>query len=388
MKVSGIVCEYNPFHNGHLHHIEQTRKNGADRIICVMSGNFVQRGDVAILDKFTRAELAVMSGADLVIELPVQYCLSSAENFASAAVFLLENTGIVNEISFGSESGNIQDLINASEISDKLSDSAEIRELMKKGYTYPKAFSEILKEKNKIAYEIFASPNNILAIEYLKALRRFDSHISPFTVKREGAFHDSSLTADNIASASYIRKHLEIAGKYVPELWAKALDGETASLERLERVIMYKIRTSTASEIADISDIPAGLAERIIAAGNATSLDGIFEAVKTKAFTMARVKRTILSLLIGITKADMAELPPYIRILAFNRNGRELMKAMKTAKKIPVGTSLADLRRINPTAERFALLESRGTDIYNLTLKVPGTTQTEFRKKITENLCS
>lgn len=362
MKVSGIVCEYNPFHNGHAYHIEKTRKNGATHIVCIMSGNFVQRGDIAVLDKFIRAELAVKSGADLVIELPVAYCLSPAENFAKGAIYLLDGLGIVDELSFGSESGDIDSLVYAMNKADSISQSDSVKELIKRGFTYPRAVTEILRGTDIQSAEIISEPNNILAVEYLRALKYFSSDIKPFTVKREGACHDSTETSQEFASASYIREHIESASKFVPEIWADALKSDIALLQRLERAILYKIRTSSDEEIDSIND-SNGLVQRIYG-NSAKSLDELFESVKSRNFTMSRIKRVILSLLIGIPEINC--LPPYARVLAFNENGRELLSLIKKSRKIPVGTSLAKLGRLNLDAHCFAELESRATDIYNL----------------------
>lgn len=382
MKVSGIVCEYNPFHNGHLYHIEKTRENGATHIVCVMSGNFVQRGDVAVLDKFTRAELAVRSGADLVIELPVSYCLSSAENFARGAVYLLDSLGCIDEISFGSESGDIEEIISAMNKADEFVQSEKIRELIGKGFTYPRALSEILMKTNRKSAEIISEPNNILAVEYMRALKYFKSGIKPFTVKRLGAMHDSSETSQEFASASYIREHLESARDFVPEIWADALKSGTANIRHLERAILYKIRTADDEEIWKISD-SRGLIERIY--GNtAQSLDELFESVKSKNCTMAKVKRVILSLLIGISKIQIQCLPPYARVLAFNEKGKEILTLTKKTKKIPVGTSLAKLGRLNCDAHYFAELESMATDIYSLAWEKIRPVEQDYRKKIQE----
>lgn len=381
MKVSGIVCEYNPFHNGHLYHIEKTRENGATHIVCVMSGNFVQRGDVAVLDKFTRAELAVKSGADLVIELPVSYCLSSAENFARGAVYLLDGLGCIDEISFGSESGDIEEIISTMDKSDEIVQSEKIRELIGKGFTYPRAVSEILRETDRKSAEIISEPNNILAVEYMRALKYFKSGIKPFTVKRSGAMHDSSETSQEFASASYIRTHIESARDFVPEIWADALESGTADIKHLERAILYKIRTAEDEEIWEISD-SKGLIERIY--GNtAQSLDELFESVKSKNCTMAKVKRVVLSLLIGISKIQMC-LPPYARVLAFNERGKEILALTKKTKKIPVGTSLAKLGGLDCDAHCFAELESRATDIYSLAWDKIRPAKQDYRKKIQE----
>lgn len=382
MKVSGIVCEYNPFHNGHAYHIAETRRNGATHIVCIMSGNFVQRGDVAVLDKFTRAELAVQSGADLVVELPVPYCLSSAGIFARGAVYLLDSLGCVDEISFGSECGDIQKIISAMNIADEISQLETVRMFRECGYTYPRAVSEILREIDKESAEIISEPNNILAVEYLRALKYFKSGIKPFTVKRSGAGHDSTEISRNFASASYIRANPESARKFVPEIWAEALESGRADIKRLERAILYKIRTSSDEEISSIND-SKGLVERIYSNPSET-LNGLFESVKSKNCTMAKVKRVILSLLIGITEIQIQCLPPYARVLAFNKKGKEILALTKKTKKIPVGTSLAKLGRLDCDAHYFAELESRATDIYSLAWEKIRPAEQDYRKKIQE----
>lgn len=383
MKISGIVCEYNPFHNGHLYHIEKTRKNGATHIIAVMSGNFVQRGDAAILDKFTRAELAVKSGADLVIELPTAYCLSSAEKFAWGAVYLLHSLGVTDELSFGSECGSVEKLFNAMAKADGLVNSDEVRVLMKKGYSYPRALCESLKNADEEASEIISEPNNLLGVEYIRALKSLNSDILPFTVKRSGASHDSMENAGGYVSASYIRSRIlssESAEGTMPEIWENAItDGCTASLKNLERVMLYRVRTASIEEISKISD-SNGLAERIYRNG-AASLEELLDSVKSKRYTMARIKRVILSLMIGITKIDTETPPPYARVLAFNERGREILAAAKNKKKIPLGTSLAKLGRLSCSAQRFAELEARATDIYGIAAEKMFPAGSDYRVK-------
>lgn len=380
MKISGIVCEYNPFHNGHLYHIEKTRANGATHIVCVMSGNFVQRGDIAILDKFTRAELAVKSGADLVIELPVAYCLASAENFARGAVYLLDGIGCIDEISFGSECGDIQKIISAVNIADSIPKTETAEMLKKSGYAYPRAVSEILQRIDRESAEIISEPNNILAVEYIRALKYFNCSIKPFTVKRSGASHDSAVTSRDFASASYIRANPASAREFMPEIWADAFETGTADIKYLERAILYKIRTAQENEISKTAD-SKGLFDRIYG-NNAQSLDELFNSVKSKNCTMARVRRVILSLLIGIP--EIRCLPPYARVLAFNEKGREILALIKKNKKIFVGTSLAKLCRLSSDAHFFAELESKATDIYSLAWREIRPAEQDYRKKIQE----
>lgn len=382
MKISGIVCEYNPFHNGHRYHIEETRKNGATHIIAVMSGNFVQRGDLAVADKFTRAKAAVKCGADLVIELPVQYSLAPAELFARGAVYLLHSLGVVDELSFGSECGDISKLITAAEAMAEIADLPKIRDYTEKGYTYAKALSAVLGEAYPEAAEIITEPNNVLGVEYIKAIHHFSTDISPFTITRKGAAHDSSDISEIYASASYIREHMADSAAFLPEISAKIISGETADIHRLERTILYRLRTATLADIKNTSYCADGLAERIYSARNAVSLDGFFEAVKTKRFTMARIRRIILSLLIGITKEDMKNLPPYGRIIALNERGREILSLAKGKSTIPFDTSLAKLSRNDSISARFAELEAAASDIYGLAYEKIVPPQREFTTKI------
>jgi len=392
MKVSGIICEYNPFHNGHLYHISETRKNGATHIVAVMSGSFVQRGDTAVMDKLERARLAVRSGADLVIELPVQYCLSSAENFASGAVYLLNALGAVDELSFGSECGDTQKLREAMETVGvtAMSHADEIKSIMEKGYTYPRALNSVVNGIDPEAAAVIAEPNNLLAIEYLRALKKFGSDIEPFTVKRVSADHDSTKAENGFASASYIRERIEKRAdisEFTTTEWAAALSaaiskGEIASLSRLERVILYKLRSSSVEEISQIYDVGQGLEHRIYGARMAGSLDELLFTVKTKRYTMARIRRIMLSLLIGITKDDMKNLPPYGRILAFNERGREILARAKESAHIPFASSIAKLSQLSSSAERFAELEIRASDIYGLALETVTSAQKDYRAKI------
>ena len=395
MKISGIICEYNPFHNGHLYHIRETRNNGATHIVAVMSGNFVQRGDTAIMDKLERARLAVRSGADLVIELPVQYCLSSAENFAAGAVYLLDSLGAVDELSFGSECGDVEKLRQALETVEitAMVHEDEIRQIMEKGYTYPRALNSVINGTDPEIAEIISSPNNLLAIEYMRALKRFSSAMAPFTIKRVYAPHDGADAENGYASASYIREKLaadhsaEDISEYTTSIWTEAIsnairNGNTASLSRLERVMLYKLRSTSAEEIAGISDVGQGLENRIYGARMAGSLDELLFTVKTKRYTMARIRRIMLSLLIGITKEDMKQLPPYGRILAFNERGKEILAQAKNSAKLPYASSIAKLSQLSDTAERFAELEIRASDLYGLALETVTSAQKDYRAKI------
>ncbi len=393
MKISGIVCEYNPFHNGHLHHINETKKNGATHIVAVMSGNFVQRGDAAIMDKLDRAKLAVKSGADLVIEIPVPYCLSSAEIYAKGAVHLLGALGAVDEISFGSECGNIEQLRETAEIIEKcaITCADDINGLLKMGYTYPKALNSIVMRKSIEAAEIISEPNNLLAIEYMRAMKRFTPKMKAFTIKRKNASHDSMFIKDEYASASYLREAILSSGRDISMLtvpvWSDAIaqakkNGEIGDINRLERVILYMLRTVGPEYLSAINDVGQGLEHRIYEARKSSSLDELLFNIKTKRYTMARIRRILLSALIGIKKSDLKILPPYGRILAFNERGKDILSKAKGSTAIPFDTSIARLSQKSEEAKRYASLEVRASDIYGLSLEQVNSAQKDYRSKI------
>lgn len=395
MKITGIICEYNPFHNGHLYHMNQTRKNGATHIVAVMSGNYVQRGDIAVLDKFTRAKLAVRGGADLVIEIPSVYALSSAEFYARGAVSILDSLGCVDEISFGSEAGSVEDLKKASEIAEECSSSPELEEYLRNGMSYPNAINTMVYEKygkkagNRIG-EILASPNNVLAVEYLKALRRLGSDIQPVTVQRKSVAHDSMVALNGIASASFIRKCIQekmdfsdFVPDYVYSTYVRAVsEKRRADIKNLERIILYKLRTITPEQLRSVPDVGQGLEYRIIENAVLTNLDEIFMNIKTRRYTMARIKRIFLNMLIGIEKRDLDILPPYGRILAVTERGRDILSKAKETGKIPFGTSLAKLGKSSEDAQRFSQIEGRASDIYALAQDKTGRGQSDFRARI------
>lgn len=395
MKITGIICEYNPFHNGHLYHMNQTRKNGATHIVAVMSGNYVQRGDIAVLDKFTRAKLAVRGGADLVIEIPSVYALSSAEFYARGAVSILDSLGCVDEISFGSEAGSVEDLKKASEIAEECSSSPELEEYLRNGMSYPNAINTMVYEKygkkagNRIG-EILASPNNVLAVEYLKALRRLGSDIQPVTVQRKSVAHDSMVALNGIASASFIRKCIQekmdfsdFVPDYVYSAYVRAVsEKRRADIKNLERIILYKLRTITPEQLRSVPDVGQGLEYRIIENAVLTNLDEIFMNIKTRRYTMARIKRIFLNMLIGIEKRDLDILPPYGRILAVTERGRDILSKAKETGKIPFGTSLAKLEKSSEDAQRFSQIEGRASDIYALAQDKTGRGQSDFRARI------
>ncbi len=396
MKITGIVSEYNPLHNGHLYHIEKTRENGATHIVAVMSGNYVQRGETAVMNKFERANLAVKSGVDLVIEIPTVYSLASAEFYARGAVYLLNSLGCVDEISFGSEVGSVEEIKNAADIAWECQQSDELEELLKSGMSYPNAINNMIlnkygrKKGNRIG-DILASPNNVLAVEYLKAIKYFNSDINPFTIHRKSAAHDSMCPLDNIASASFIRKCMDDGNDFfglvpdrVYEAYKNALqNGNIANIKNLERILIYKLRTITADELREIPDVGQGLENRILDCSNLSSIEAIMQGIKSKRYTMARIRRILYNMLIGITKSDLETFPSYARVLAVNERGRDILSKAKETASIPVNTSLAKLAATGEEAKRFAQLEGKASDIYALAQEKIGKGQSDYKAKIT-----
>lgn len=395
MKVSGIICEYNPFHNGHKYQIEQTRKAGATHIVAVMSGNFVQRGEPALIDKHIRAEMAVRSGADLVIELPVPFSVAPAELFARGAVSILSSIGITDMLSFGSECGDTELLIRCAEEAEKISDSTELKQLLSQGFSYPFAFHKVI-EKNcspEIS-DVFKSPNNTLAIEYIKAIRLLKSNIKPFTVTRKNVSHDSMSASESFASASMLRNSI-IAGKYTEEyippecrkILYDCIQSENIAVpENLSDIIRYKILTATDKEWADTPDASNGIDRRLIASASANrSLEGILNGAKTKCFTMARIRRCLCYLILGIKVSDMNSLPCYARVLGFDSEGAKIMSLMKQNSSIPFSTSLAYLKGINEHTEKMALLDQKASDVFSVAVKNKEYVKNEYVQFVTNS---
>ena len=255
MKTAAIICEYNPFHNGHKYHIEQTRlQHGATHIVCVMSGNFTQRGDVALADKYARARAALMGGADLVVELPTPFALSSAEHFAMGACRIADSLGCVDMLSFGSECGDVSVLEEAAGAVEYAVQTDEFFSLMRKGASYPAALKQTV-EKNYTSdvVQTLTEPNNTLAVEYIRALDKLGGMIKPVTVMRSGAAHDSDEGSDTVISASRLRKMLS-AGEDVSAYTDFADYENFAHIENIETAILAKLRTMSKSEFERLPD--------------------------------------------------------------------------------------------------------------------------------------
>lgn len=377
MKTFGIIAEYNPFHNGHKYLIDKAKEMGATHTVAVMSGNFVQRGEPALFNTAARVNAALDGGVDLVLQLPLPYAVSGAQNFARGGVEVLNGTGVVDKLIFGTEGADKEKL---SELSDFLISGAlddEIKAQLQQGITYAKARENaIVKLKPHLA-DLVATPNNTLALEYVNSIKASGSNMDFEGVCRIGAEHDSDKLSGTFASASQLRNMI-IAGEsiknYVPDcsIYADLPTFNTVAFNKYETAILYKMRTVTAEEIALAPDVSEGIENRIKAAAeSAVTLEELYSLAKTKRYTHARIRRIVLSTLLGLT-AEMASKPvPYIRVLGFNQRGAELLREMKKSASLPIVTKAADVADLSTDAKEMFALECRATDIYNLLSETP-----------------
>ena len=367
MKVSSLICEYNPFHNGHKYMIDKMRENGCEYIIACMSGNFTQRGDFAVFDKYSRTKTALQNGIDLVIELPVVYSCATAEKFAFVGVYILNALGCVNEIYFGSECGNVDILKNTADILQSAEISEKIKKYLSLGQTFAKARENAVAEIDGLSAEILQSPNNILGIEYIKALNKINSPILPQTIQRVGSEHDSLTVCENTASATLIRKMIyennQEFKKYIPS----PVFSEIHDFKKLETAVLYKLRMMSLEDFKNLPDISEGLENRLYSAvRSGTSIEQILSLAKTKRYTLARLRRILLYAFLGINQSDCNILPQYIKILGFSRNGKHILRTMRETANLPVIMRYSDIKKLSPTAQYLYSLESRCDDIYAL----------------------
>ena len=367
MQATGIVAEYNPFHNGHLHHVQKTKKITQQPIIAVMSGSFMQRGEPAILSKWQRATLAVHGGIDLVLELSCCATLRSAQYFASSAVALLAATGCVSTLSCGVENPQ-RDFLAAARLANSEAAQTQLRELLNAGTSYAAAWEKILGEACALN-----TPNDILALEYTKAL--LQTAIKPLYLQREDAGYNSTSLGTR-ASATAIRQALaQGSGSWqaaVPPATRLALAHGTAGYDEklLWQLICHSLRTLEADEIKSYCECSEGLQYVLKAAGKASSLKEAFALCSRKRYTTSRIRRLLMQLLlltphIRTTKAEQS----YIRVLAFNDTGRQLLKHMKKTATLPIITKLP--KNILNIYEDVSInnqlkLEERATNVWSL----------------------
>ncbi|MCQ2080023.1 MAG: nucleotidyltransferase [Lachnospiraceae bacterium] len=346
-SISAIISEYNPFHLGHQYHIKKTRDLTSSKyVISLMSGSFVQRGEPAVFDKYTRAKMALLNGADLVIELPTIYATQSASNFAQGAVNLLNSLNCVDYLSFGSECGDIDELTKNANMIANLTDedNLAIKEYLKDGLSYPIALSKIISDSNNI--NVLNNSNNILAIEYIKSLKITKSLINPVTIKREGAsYNETSLFSGSYASATAIREAIlnkEDFSPFIPDNIV-SLFTNPVSLNDFSDTLFYKLNSIKETGFTMYEDINEEISNRIIKnLNNFKDISSFIETIKSKNYTYTRISRCLLHILLDIKNNDSKILPSYARILGFKKDAKELLGILKENSSIPLISKLAD----------------------------------------------
>lgn len=375
MKVSAIICEYNPFHNGHKYQIDTARSlTGCDAVVALMSGNFVQRGDFSLFPKSVRAEAAIRSGVDLVLENPAHFVLRSAEGYASAAVYSLTALGCVNYLVFGAE---CEDLEVLKKIAHLLAfEDKDFQKLLSKSLAGGSSFAAargyaIERTLGSYAANVAKQPNNLLAIEYLKAIIRQNSPLTPVLIKRIGAEHNSNTATENIASASHIRDEylngnassLCYVPSFLTDLYKKS---SCFSKNAADKAIISALCLMKKDLIASAPDISEGLHNKIKSeAMKASSLDELITAVKSKRYTYSRIQRAILCAYLGITAEDSKLNPLYLKILNFNPTGQRVLNVAKKISAVPLAKNASAILN-DASALKLWQRELEYDRVYNL----------------------
>lgn len=429
-KILGIIAEYNPFHNGHLYHLETSKKlTNCDFSVAIISGNFTQRGSTSIIDKWSKTKMAIQNGIDLVIELPVLYSISSAENFADGAVKILNSLGVIDYLSFGSETSNIRVLENIANIlyDEPTKYKNLLSDELNKGLSFPKSRenallgyikNDNLLKNDKLDFEEYkkalSSPNNILGIEYLKALKKYNSSIQPVCISRFATNYNSTdlsksnnstsncnmenCNLQNFASATAIRKLVKnkdfnTIKSVIPEksysILINCLTNGTIvpDLNCFEKEIIYNLRKMNIEEIANLPDVSEGLEFSIKKAANScNTLNNFLDIVKSKRYTITRLQRILLYALLNISKEDMQLSKkiekPYIRILGFNDNGKKIVS--KIAKNHPELTLITSVKKFidnnsNIDLQNMFNKDTFATDVYSLAFEKTSFANLDFK---------
>ncbi len=381
MRVVGIIAEYNPLHNGHIYHIEKARSSSqADYCIVVMSGNFVQRGEPACTDKYTRAKWALQAGADLVLELPSLYANASAERFAVGGVRTLAGTGLVTHLAFGCEDSDLETLYRLTEIiSTEPSGYREsLRRHLGAGKSYPRARADALHDFGVPEEMILAlaKPNNILAVEYLHAIQRIASGIQPVSVTRIGGGYASETLTGDFSSATAIRNALKSGNASVlsalPSFVGGALvydDQFPITLDRFSSMILYALRNMALEDLSALPDVSEGI-ENVIyrAVPGAENLNALLDSVKSKRYTMARLKRICINALLGITADQVqamvsSKAGSYLHVLGFANKAKPLLSALGKSASLPLILRNADAMSCPPHIRASLETDALATDL-------------------------
>ena len=413
MTITGIIAEYNPFHIGHAYHLNKARElTRADYLVVVMSGDFVQRGEPAIIDKYYRTQMALECGADLVLELPVIYSTAGGEDFANGAVALLHHLGTINTICFGSESGQIDPILSAAKFLDHLSPKTEqcIRDHLKSGRSYPAAVAEAIRSTEYIDTEysqLISSPNNMLGIEYCRALSRLSSAIKPMTIRRQGSYHDAftDISSAPFASASALRScfsknsgtdGLDQIRPYVPPIVTNLLQNACGhsfpmTADDFTDALLLRLLEHSHDSLSGISDMSNDLAARVLKAlPSAHSFTNLAEAIKCKSYTRLRINRALLHTLLGITdrlanEAKSTGYTHYGRILGYREKAKPLLSELYRASSVPLICQPAqDNINLSEIGKQFFALDTFAAELYRLTAqrKFGHPLTEEYRQKL------
>ena len=416
-RVLGIIAEYNPFHNGHLYHLDASKKvTGCDYTVAIISGNFTQRGSTSVVDKWSKTKMALQNGVDLVIELPVLYSISSSENFADGAIKILNSLGIIDYLSFGSETPDITILNSIADI--LCNEPKDYKKLLTteldKGLSFPKARENALLNyiKNANTFEndkpnfekhkkALSSPNNILGIEYLKALKKYNSSIKTVCISRFATDYNSSDFSGSIASATAIRELIKnkdfnsiktvIPENSYPVLMDCINSGHIVpDLNCFEKEIIYTLRKMNIEEISNLPDVSEGLEFSIKKAANScNTINEFLDIVKSKRYTVTRLQRILLYALLNISKEDMQLSKqiekPYVRILGFNDNGKKLVSEIATKHpELKIITSVKKFIDTNSNKDLQVLFDKDvlATDVYSLAFKNNSLANLDFKNGV------
>lgn len=384
MSISGIIAEFNPLHTGHKYLINEAKKLGA--VVCVISGNFVQRGDTAIAEKRLRALSALRCGADLVVELPVLWSMSTAQNFALGGVSILKNIGC-DTLFFGSECGDIESLKQASDILSGKEFSYLLSENLASKETFAR-LRQTTAESLGVKKDLLSGANNNLAIEYIIAASKIGFEPSFKTVKRLGALHDS-LEEGEFVSASLLREKLrnndrKFCERYIPQEIMDIYTPENISdIGNIEKAILAVLRTKSADDLKKLPDISEGVENKIFSAiGVAESLSSLYNNVKVKRYTHARIRRLVISAFLGFDNEFFMKEPPYVRVLGFNSKGEEILRSAKKTSNIPIVTTFKEISALRDTSKKVFETEVRATDLFSLSLPKVRACGMEYTSKI------
>lgn len=389
MKTLGIISEYNPFHNGHLYHLSKSKElTGSSHTVAIMSGHFLQRGEPALMDKWTRAKIAVENGIDLVIEIPFIYSCQSADIFAYGSINILNQLGVIDNVAFGCENSDLDGLSKIKDIIKNEPDNFQqaLKTQLNKGNSYPRARELALKEVLPSLDSYISTPNNILAISYLMWLDSFESDIKPVAIQREKTGYHDLKTIDNFASATYIRKEIieynntDNIKNFVPEkTWYNLINynNNFNDIEKYFIIINSNLMRQNKEDLLKYFDINEGLENKIIKElGNSRNINELLDRIVSKRYTSTRIKRFFFNNLFRHTKKDVFQVyknsmfTPYARILAFNKNGQEIIYSIKEKSEIPIISNLGKSYNHLTSLQRYAIdKDVLSTDYYYLPIE-------------------